>query len=144
MTLSQAKAPVWYWILAVIGLLWFGLGAWDYTATQLRLDWYMASFTEEQLAHFYGFPTWFYAVWALSVWGSFLGAILLILRMKLASLAFLVALVTYVISAIYSYVLSDAYAVMGMFGVVFSIVIFVSVLGYFWLARWASQRGILK
>ena len=144
MTLSQAKTPVWYWILAVIGLLWFGLGALDYTATQYRLDWYMGGFTEEQLAHFYGFPTWFYAVWALSVWGSFLGAILLILRMKLASLAFLVALITYVIASIYSYGFSDAYAVMGLFGVVFGIVIFVSVLAYFWLARWASQRGILK
>lgn len=144
MTFSQAKTPVWYWILAVIGLLWFGMGAWDYSATQLRIDWYMASFTDEQLAHFYGFPTWFYAVWALSVWGSFVGAVLLILRMKLAALAFLVALITYVISAIYSYVFSDAYAIMGMFGVVFGLVILVSVLGYFWLARWASQRGILK
>lgn len=33
MTASQAKTPVWYWILAVIGLLWFAMGAFDYAAT---------------------------------------------------------------------------------------------------------------
>lgn len=140
---AGAKVPVWYWIAGIVGLLWFGLGAWDYTATQFRFDWYMASFTEEQLAHFYGFPTWFYAVWALSVWGSFLGAILLLVRSKFASLAFLIALITYVIASIYSYGFADAYAVMGWFGVIFGLVIFLSVLGYFWLARWAKMRGIL-
>jgi hypothetical protein len=141
---SHVKTPVWFWILAIIGLLWFAMGAWDYSATQLRFEWYLASFTEEQIAYFYSFPTWYVAVWALSVWASFIGAVLLILRMKLASLAFLISLITYIIGAIYSFGFTEWYAMMGMFGLVFSIVIFLSLLGFFWMARSASSSGILK
>lgn len=141
---TRAKTPVWFWILAVIGLLWFAMGAFDYSATQLRLDFYMASFTEEQLAYFYGFPSWYVAVWALSVWSSFIGAVLLILRMKMAATLFLLSLVTYIAAAIYSFGFTEAIAMMGMGGVIFSVIIFLSILGYFWLARSASASGILK
>jgi hypothetical protein len=141
---THAKTPVWFWILAVIGLLWFAMGAFDYSATQLRLDFYMASFTEEQLAYFYGFPSWYVAVWALSVWSSFIGAVLLILRMKMAATLFLLSLVTYIAAAIYSFGFTEAIAMMGMGGVIFSVIIFLSILGYFWLARSASASGILK
>ncbi|WP_421790026.1 hypothetical protein [Hyphobacterium sp.] len=145
MQLSQTKTPFWYWILAVIGVLWFAGGAFDYTATKLQLDFYMSSFTEEQLAYFYGFPTWFVALWAISVWSAFVGAILLLLRMKLASLLFLISLVTYVISAIYSIGFTNGMEVMGGAGaLIFSAAIVISLLVFFWLARWASLRGILK
>lgn len=145
MTFSQAKTPVWYWILAVIGVLWFAMGAWDYSATQLRIDWYISNFTEEQQAYFYSFPAWYVATWAISVWGSFIGAILLLMRMKLASLLFLVSLISFIVGAIYSFGFTNGIEIMGgMAAIIFSIVIFLSVLGYFWLARWASQRGILK
>ena len=144
MSATHVKTPVWYWILAIIGLLWFAMGAFDYTATQYRLDFYMASFSEEQLAYFYGFPAWYVATWALSVWTSFIGAVLFILRMKLAATAFLVSLVTYIVAAIYSFGFTEAIAMMGMGGVIFSAVIFLSILGYFWLARSASSNGILK
>lgn len=105
----------------------------------------MSNFTEEQLAYFYGFPSWYVATWAISVWGSFIGAILLLLRMKLASLLFLVSLISFIVGAIYSFGFTNGVEIMGGFGaVIFSAVIFVSILAYFWLARWASQRGILK
>lgn len=141
---TQVKTPVWFWILAVFGLLWFAMGAFDYSATQLRLDFYMSSFTEEQLAYFYGFPTWYVATWAISVWTSFVGALLLLMRMKWASLMFLISLISYVISAIYSFGFTDAFAMMGVGGVIFSAVIFLSILGFFWLARSSSSSGILK
>jgi hypothetical protein len=145
MSASQVKTPVWFWIVGIIGLLWFAMGAFDYAATQLRLDFYMSNFTEEQLAYFYGFPAWYVATWAISVWGSFIGAVLLLMRMKLASLLFLVSLISFIVGAIYSYGFTNAVEMMGGFGaVIFSAVIFLSILGFFWLARWGSQRGILK
>tara|TARA_R110002073_G_scaffold19336_12_gene70748 strand:- start:18891 stop:19325 length:435 start_codon:yes stop_codon:yes gene_type:complete len=144
MSVETRKTPIWFWILAVIGLLWFGMGAFDYIATQYRLDWYMAEYTEDQLAYYYGFPAWYVATWAISVFGSFIGAVLLLMRRKLASVAFLISLFSFVIAAIYSYGFSAAFEMMGAFGAIFSVVIFLSILGYFWLARSASSRGILK
>lgn len=142
---AHEKAPIWFWILAVIGLLWFAMGAFDYSATQLQLDFYMSAFTEEQLAHFYGFPAWYVATWAISVWGAVAGAVLLLMRKKAASLMFLISLVSFVIGAIYSYGFTNAMEIMGGIGpVIFSAVIFLSILGYFWLARTASANGILR
>lgn len=144
MSATRAKTPVWFWILSVIGLLWFAMGAFDYTATQYRFEFYMASFTEEQLAYFYSFPSWHIAVWAISVFGSFIGAILLLIRNKLASLFFFISLISYIVSAIYLFAFTEAVAMMGMGSVIFSAVIFLSILGYFWLARSASASGILR
>ncbi|WP_109259264.1 hypothetical protein [Hyphobacterium indicum] len=142
---AHEKAPIWFWILAVIGLLWFAMGAFDYSATQLRLDFYMSAFTEEQLAYFYGFPAWYVATWAISVWGAVAGAVLLLMRKKAASLMFLISLISFVIGAIYSYGFTNAMEIMGGIGpVIFSAVIFLSILGYFWLARTASANGILR
>lgn len=144
MSAMRTKTPVWYWILAVIGLLWFAMGAFDYTATQYRFDFYLAGFTEEQLAYFYSFPSWHVAVWAIAVFGSFIGAILLLMRNKLASLFFFISLISYIVSAVYLFGFTEAVAMMGMGSVIFSAVIFLSILGYFWLARTTSAKGILK
>ncbi|MBI1237536.1 MAG: hypothetical protein GC188_12710 [Alphaproteobacteria bacterium] len=142
---TRTKTPVWFWILSVIGLLWFAMGAFDYSATQLRLDFYMSAFTEEQLAYFYGFPAWYVATWAISVWGAVAGAVLLLMRKKAASLLFLISLISFVIGAIYSYGFTNAMEMMGGIGsVIFSGVIFLSILGFFWLARSASAGGILE
>jgi len=59
-------------------------------------------------------------------------------------LLFLVSIVCFVGSAIYSFGFTPAIEMMGIFGVIFSAVIFLSLLGFFWMARWASSAGILK
>jgi len=142
---THAKTPVWFWILSVIGLLWFAMGAFDYSATQYRFDFYIAEYTEEQLAYFYGFPAWYVAIWAISVWGAVAGAVLLLMRKKASSLMFLISLISFIIAAIYSYGFTNAMEMMGGIGtVIFSAVIFLSILGYFWLARSASASGILR
>lgn len=58
---------------------------------------------------------------------------------------FLISLISFVIGAIYSYGFTNAMEIMGGIGpVIFSAVIFLSILGYFWLARTASANGILR
>ncbi|MEE2526909.1 hypothetical protein V0U79_11050 [Hyphobacterium sp. HN65] len=142
---TQAKTPVWFWIVGVIGLLWFSMGAFDYVATQYRLDFYMSEFTPEQLEFFYGFPAWYKAIWAISVWTAVIGSVLLLIRNKLASLMFFISLISFIVSAIYSYGFTNAMEMMGGIGsIIFSIVIFLSVLAFFWLARWAAGKGILR
>jgi len=141
---TQVKTPVWFWILAVIAVLWNAMGAWDYSATQLRLEWYLSGFTEEQLAYFFGFPAWYEALWATAVWTAFLGSIALLLRRKFASILFLVSIICFIASAIYSFGFTPAIEMMGIGGAIFSAIIFLSLLGFFWMARWASSAGIMK
>ena len=80
MNQAKQKTPIHLWVVGLLALLWNLVGAFDYAATQLRLESYMSQFTTEQLEYFYGFPAWMDAAWAIAVWASLLGAIALLLR----------------------------------------------------------------
>ena len=54
----NTRAPRHLWIVGVLAVLWNAVGAFDYSASQLRLDFYMSEFTPDQLAYFYAFPAW--------------------------------------------------------------------------------------
>ena len=82
----RAAAPWSFWVLAVIGFLWSCVGGYDYTMSHLQGDAYYrtSGMTEAQIAVMHAYPVWMHAVWAIGVWGSVAGAILLLLRMRWA------------------------------------------------------------
>ena len=89
---SRAKAPTSFWIVVVLSLLWNATGANDFLQTQLENRSYIESMTQglgltvDQLIEYYrSFPWWANAAWALGVWGSFLGSVLLFWRSSQAS-----------------------------------------------------------
>ncbi|MDT8341100.1 MAG: hypothetical protein RQ751_06270 [Longimicrobiales bacterium] len=137
------RTPVHLWVIGVLTLLWNGFGAYDYLMTQTENEAYMGSFTPEQLAYFYGFPTWVVAFWALAVWGGVLGSLLLLMRKRLAAPVLLVSFGSMVVTSIHNFLLSDGLEVMGGVGVAFSAVIFAVALGLWLYARAMVRRGVL-
>lgn len=138
---NNGKAPLHLWIIAIVSLLWNAMGAFDYTATQLKLDFYMSNFSEEQLAYFYGFPAWAKAFWAIGVWCSLLGSLLLLFRKALAAWLFGAAILGLAGTSVYNFVLSDGAALMGDGAVTMSVVIWViALLLYFYAAAMAKRR----
>ena len=71
----NTKVPRHLWIVGVLAVLWNAGGAFDYSASQLRIESYMSQFTPEQLEYFYGLPAWVVAAWAIAVWSSLLGSL---------------------------------------------------------------------
>jgi hypothetical protein len=148
MTESDATRTVrtpWHlWVVGVIALLWNAIGAFDYVMTETKNAVYMSAFTPEQLAFFYGFPAWVVAAWAIAVWGGVLGALLLLLRRRLAVWVFLASLVAMVVTTFHNYVLSNGLEIFrdaGSRG--FTAVIFAIALGLFLYARAMHKRGVL-
>jgi len=140
---ARAKTPIWFWIVAVLATLWNAMGVFDFVMTNMRNNAYLANFTPEQLDFFTSFPMWFTIIWAIAVFGAFIGSVLLLLRMGLAVPAFLASVVCYVISLIHNFALSNGAAVMGTAGIVMAALIGLVLLGLLFLARWAKARGIL-
>ena len=108
MTIDRARTPWHLWVVGVLSLLWNAFGANDYTQTQLGNRDYIASAMrpmgvsiDEALAYFNAFPAWMDTAWALGVWGSVLGSILLLLRKSLAVLAFFVSLFGLFVTTLY-------------------------------------------
>jgi hypothetical protein len=140
---QSSKAPRHLWIVGVLAVLWNAIGAFDYTATQLRLESYMSAFTPQQLEYFYGFPAWAVAAWAFGVWGSFLGSIALLLRKSWAVWLFGASIAGLVFTTLYNFVLTDGAALMGPGAMAFSAIIWVIALLLFFYARAMAKRGVL-
>jgi len=142
---SPQVTPKHLWVVGIVALLWNAVGAMDYVMTQTRNEAYMGQFTPEQLAFFYGFPTWVVAAWAIAVWAGVLGAALLLLRKRLAVPVFLVSLVAMVITTFHNYVLSDGMEVMGKDAMAlgFTVVIFLVAIALILYARAMQKRGTL-
>lgn len=137
------QTPKHLWAIGIVTLLWNAMGAFDYLMTQTQNASYMDQFTPEQLEFFQGFPSWVVAFWAIAVWGGVLGSILLLLRRSLAVSVFMVSFASMLITAIQNYVFSNALEVSGMFGLIFSAVIFLVALGLVLYSRAMRERGVL-
>jgi hypothetical protein len=142
---QKARAPWHLWVIGVIAVLWNAVGAFDYVMTETKNPAYMSAFTPEQLAYFYAFPAWAVGTWAIAVWGGVLGAILLLLRRRIAVPVFLVSLVAMLITTVYQYLLSNGLEIFKDLGSrLFTLVIFLIALGLYLYARAMSKRGVLQ
>ena len=141
---TRRGTPVHLWIVGVLALLWNLMGAFDYLATQLELEFYMSGFTEEQLAYFYGYPAWAVACWAFGVWGAVAGSVGLLLRHKWSLWAFVVSFAGMAVSSVYTLVLSDGAAIMGTTGMVFSAVIWIVAILLVVYAWRQTESGVLR
>lgn len=85
------KPTMMYWIVAVVALLWNLMGCWNYIL-QTNPD------TVAQMPEVYQLivknrPSWATAGFAISVFGCAVGAILLLLRRKIATGLFVLSLI---------------------------------------------------
>lgn len=140
------KTPVHLWIVGVVSLLWNAVGAFDYTMTKMQNPEYLAAFTPEQQAWFASFPLWANIGWALGVWGSVLGSLLLLARSRHAVSAFVVSLVGLAISCIYQFGLhyGDLMRLFGTFPMIFTAIIWVILIALFVYARKQAAAGVLR
>ncbi len=140
---TRRRTPIHLWIVGTLALLWNAMGAFDYLATELKLDFYMSQFSEQQLAYFYGFPAWAVAGWAFGVWGALAGAVGLLLRRRWAVWAFAVSLLGLAVSSLYTFVLSNGAEIMGAEGAVFSAAIWALAVFLLLYARAMAKRSVL-
>ncbi len=90
---SADRAPRHILVVGVVSLLWNAMGAMDYTMTKLGSQAWLKSAPPEMLKAIAAYPTWATAAWAVGVWGSLLGSILLIARSRHALTAFVLSLI---------------------------------------------------
>jgi len=143
MNQSTTKAPFHLWIVGVLAVLWNAVGAFDYTATQMKLDFYMSQFTTEQLDYFYAFPAWVDAGWAIAVWGALLASLVLLLRKAFAVWLFGISILGMAATAVYTFFLTDSSSVMGEDALMFTAVIWVIALFLYFYSIAMAKRRVL-
>ncbi len=141
---GKPATPWHLWVVGVIAVIWNSGGAVDYTMTQMRNESYMSAFTPEQLDYFYAFPAWADAVWALGVWGAFIGSLLLLLRSRYAVIAFGISLVGLLGSTIYQMTVDKPVSLITPGIWIFTAAIWLSVILLLWYALRMTKKGVLR
>ena len=137
---ARTTAPWWFWVVAVVALLWNAFGGYDYTMSHLQGEAYFRQMgmSDAQIAYYSGYPSWMHAVWAIGVWGSVLGSILLILRSRWAFHAFAVSLLGAIGNLLYL-VLNP-----GGGDLIFPAIIIAICVFLIWFSRTMTKRGVLR
>jgi len=100
---TRPSTPWHLWLVGGLLLAFNALGVVDYIATVLWYEPYLSSLPEDVLAYYANVPTWMYVIWGGSIFGGFLGALLLLLRRKIALPVSAVAWVCSLGAAIFTY-----------------------------------------
>jgi hypothetical protein len=145
-TQTAVRAPVHLWVVGIVSLLWNAYGAFDYTMTELGNRAYLASagLDEEALAYVAAFPVWAVAAWAIGVWGSLVGAVLLLLRSRFAAPAFLVSLAGAVVSFCYQFTSDAPAAFTSGINAAIPVVILILIVAQWYYARRMTAAGVLR
>src|SRR6185436_14649472 len=91
------KAPAWFWIVAILLLLWEAMGCFA-CIQQFRLGAEaMGPVDDWSLKYYAALPPWYNPVYAVATFGGLLGGLMLLLRKSLASVFFWVSLVAIIV-----------------------------------------------
>lgn len=135
------NTPWHLWVIGIIAVLWNAIGAFDYTATQLRLDFYMSQFTQAQLDYYYSFPLWILVTWGVATWGAVLGSIALLLRKSWAVWLFGLSILGIILTAIYTIGIAPMTMNAGQW--IFTLLIWAIAIFLFFYARAMKKAGVL-
>lgn len=149
---ATTRTPWHLWAVGIVTLLWNGFGGYDYTMSQLRDREYLGQMMEpmgvsvdEAIALLDSFPVWAEVFWALGVWGSIAGSLLLLLRSRHAVTAFAISIVGALVSFAYQFTidLPPAMANSAMSRIM-PVVIIGAVVLQLWYARRQVAAGVLR
>jgi hypothetical protein len=140
---GRPAAPWHFWLVTLVALLWNGFGGYDYTMSHLHGETYyrQMGMTDAQIGYMATYPVWMHAVWAVGVWGSVLGSLLLLSRSRWAAYAF--AISTLGAAGALAYDVATP-GLMDVMSPVMPTVIVVVCLCFAWYAWVMTKRGVLR
>lgn len=137
------RPPTWFWIVAVLGLLWeaFGVATYLMHVGVLPNDTSRMSAAEVALAE--SMPVWATAAYAVAVFAGLLGAVGLFLRKGWSRSLLFLSLLALLVQFGWWIFISGAMEVIGPSMLTMPIVVIVVGILLVWIANHAAKRGWL-
>lgn len=94
---SARPVPVWFWIVAVLALLFEAFGCYAYLTDVTRTAEETAGLPVDQQSLMEATPWWIYAAYATAVWGGLAGTVLLLMRRRHAEILLLISVIAVIV-----------------------------------------------
>ena len=145
-TAASRPTPVHLWVVGGLGLLWNSFGCYDYAMTHLDPAGYLGGMGLDAAAITYmtTLPAWLTACWAVGVWASLAGSLLLLARSRQAVAAFSASLLGFVVSQVAEALLPRPAGMMSSAMWLMSTVIGLALLGQLLYANRQAGLGVLR
>ena len=138
---EKPAIPAWFWAMAVLALLFEAFGCFMYVS-QVSAD--HAALPLDQRAMWDATPAWMTAAYAIAVWVGLAGAVLLLLRHRLALPLLLVSLVAVVIQFSVLFLVPQLRQTVPESALIAPIALILCCYLIFQFARLARRRGWLR
>lgn len=143
----QRKPPAWFWIVAVVLLLWGAMGCFA-AYTQITSGpeaWGDPQNAEYNRRLYASLPAWYNWVYGLAVGTALVGAIALLMRRAVARPIFVVSVIAVVVQFGYAFLATDLIAHKGVATTVpFPLFVLGVALFSVWFAGLSRRRGWLN
>lgn len=142
---GSTRPPAWYWIVAVLALLWEATGCYFYLVQVRMGPAELAQLRAVQAEAFASMASWQWAAFAIAVWSGLAGALGLLLRRRWAIWGFWLSLIAAAVQYGYTLFATPLIERMGAAEALpLPITIIVLGLVFVWFAGFATNKGWLR
>lgn len=138
------KPNTLFWVIAVVALLWNIMGIFQFIGPILFPEVMFEGLSQEAVDLFNSFPSWYTVIFGIATISGLLGAITLLLRKKIATVLFLVSMITVFIVEGYYVFGTKVTEVMGQTAIYMPVVVVVCSIFLYFYAKACSQKGWLR
>lgn len=137
------KPNTWFWIIAVIALIWNLIGVFNFLASTFMKDVLAESYTPEQLELMNAIPSWYSIFFGIATIVGLIACITMLMRKKMTALLFLISLLAVFVTQGYWLVGTEAMEVMGTEAVIMPIIVIIISIFLYLYTKGLAKKGIL-
>ncbi|MDG1161715.1 MAG: hypothetical protein P8M76_06515 [Flavobacteriaceae bacterium] len=144
MTNYLRKPTGLFWIISSMALVWNLMGVFNYLTQAFMTNEVLASLPKDQQLLYEDVPAWVTAAFATAVFSGTLGALLLLLKKKIASTFFILSFIGIIIQMTYGLLISENTNGYGPLGLIMPLMI-IAIGGYLiWYSKKAAEHRWLS
>ncbi len=140
----QTSAPLWFWVAAILAVMWETGGAAAYLMQVTMTPADMANLPAAQRDLYAATPLWVTAAFAVAVWSGVLGAIALLLRRGAARGLFIVSVAAAIVQFGWVFGVAHAHRTIGTSAIPLPAAIIAAGVALVWFAGFAKARDWLR
>lgn len=141
----KIKIPIWFWVVAILFLLWNIMGVFSFFVHTFISDEALAALPTNERELYGDYPIWTTIIFAIAVFGGLLGSLGLVLKKKWSKLAFIISLCAVIPQMIHNVFFTKSMDVYGP-GQAATMPVLIVIFGIFlvWFSNFAITKNWLK